>query len=314
MSRGLSRKTAKQYARVIRDAETWCAEQKGSTLKSAVGLDVLEYVESKPKTWSTRKMIRSALGHYWALVKRRRPPMWAIPQLPKPTPHCRALDEDDADLLERVARRRRDWKGFVVLLALYTGLRREELAQLRWTALREDGQLRVVGKNGRERDIPMHDVVLDEWLRLRREASDPVYVFPGRFGGHVNPATIWAWVREIAGGAGLELRGGSVPPHRLRHTCLAEINDATGDLRITQDVAGHAKVETTVTYTRATDRKKRQAIASLSYGRRASVATDIPAEYRRPDAKKPPPWDGAGASVDGSRGGVHRCENRNGGV
>src|SRR5438128_4223894 len=233
MARGLGRKTSLQYARVIRDADRWCVDH-GTTLKAVKGLELVRYVESKPKTWSTRKLLRSAIGHYWAIARRRRPPLWSIPQLPKPEARCRALSEEEADVLERVARLHDDLKGLVVLLGLYVGLRREEMATLRWSCFRDGGDIvRVVGKNGREREVDVHPVLAAALARARAAARDPVYVFPGRFGGGVNPATIWSWTRELAGEAGVEVKG-SVPPRRLRHTCLAEINDETGDIRTTQ--------------------------------------------------------------------------------
>lgn len=275
MARGLGRKTAQQYVRVIRDAEGWCAAR-GTTLKAVKGLQLALYVESKPKTWATRKLLRSAIGHYWAVVHRRQPPLWAIPQLPKPNWGCRALHEDEADRLERAARLRGDHKGLVVLLALYVGLRREEIATLRWSSFRDDGTVRVVGKNGRQRDVDVHPVLAAAVAMARVAGAADGYVFPGRFGGGVNPATVWSWTREVAQAAGLELHG-SVPPHRLRHTCLAEINDNTGDLRTTQSIAGHVRIETTVIYTRTTARRRRAAVESLSYGRRppAEASADV---------------------------------------
>jgi integrase/recombinase XerC len=78
---------------------------------------------------------------------------------------------------------------------------------------------------------------------------------------------VWAWIRAIASAADLEQRG-AVYPHRLRHTFLAEVNDETGDIRVTQELAGHADPNCTMIYTRATERKKRAAIDSLSYNRR----------------------------------------------
>ncbi|MDP8937455.1 MAG: tyrosine-type recombinase/integrase [Actinomycetota bacterium] len=87
------------------------------------------------------------------------------------------------------------------------------------------------------------------------------YVFPGRFGGPVTPATIWDWIRYVADDAGL----GKVPPHVLRHLCLATQNDATGDLRTVQHFAGHSNPQTTSGYTRSTNRRLRAAVLAIDY-------------------------------------------------
>jgi site-specific recombinase XerD len=77
----------------------------------------------------------------------------------------------------------------------------------------------------------------------------------------VATATIWAWVRLVAEEAGLP----PVAPHVLRHTCLSAANDATGDLRAVQALAGHAKVETTSGYSRAGKRRLEAAVAAIDY-------------------------------------------------
>jgi integrase len=92
--------------------------------------------------------------------------------------------------------------------------------------------------------------------------TDDVFVFPGRrIGTPVSAATIWAWVRLVAEEAGLP----PVPCHVLRHTCLSTANDATGDLRAVQALAGHIKVETTTRYTRLSRRRLEGAVMALDY-------------------------------------------------
>ena len=54
-------------------------------------------------------------------------------------------------------------------------------------------------------------------------------------------------------------------PHRLRHTALATANDRLGDLRAVSLFARHARVETTMIYTRTTARKLRQVVSALEY-------------------------------------------------
>ena len=67
-----------------------------------------------------------------------------------------------------------------------------------------------------------------------RRGPGELWVFTGRYGGHVSPATIWQWVLHVAEGAGI----GRVTPHQLRHTALTAAHDATKDLRAVQDSPG----------------------------------------------------------------------------
>lgn len=254
---GLAPKTARLYARNILSAQRWCAGR-GLDLATLAPELVVELAATKPLTHSSRTILRAALRHYWERAGRDAPPLRAIRVPPEPQHACRALDEDDARILAKAARARADRKGLAVVLGLYQALRREEIATLPWSALREDGWLRVVGKGSKERRIPLH-AVTSEGLAWVRRSSD--FVFPGRFGGPVTPATIWAWVREVSEGSGAP----TIPPHVLRHTSLATANDGTGDLRAVQAFAGHSKPETTATYTRATARRLAAVVASLDY-------------------------------------------------
>lgn len=254
---GLAPKTARLYASQVKAAERWC-EDRGLCLSTLPAELVVEYAATRPLTHSTRTILRAALRHYWERAERGNPPLRAIRVPPEPRHGCRALEEDDARILAKAARARADRKGLAVVLGLYEAMRREEIATLPWVSLRDAGFLRIVGKGTKERRIPLHEVAAEALTWVPRTSE---YVFAGRYGGPVTPATIWAWVREVSGDAGVPV----VPPHVLRHTSLATANDNTGDLRAVQAFAGHAKPETTSTYTRANARRLAAVVASLDY-------------------------------------------------
>lgn len=254
---GLAPKTARLYARTILTAERWCATQDQDLATLAPEL-VVELVATKPLTHSSRTILRASLRHYWEHVGRADPPLKAIRVPPAPRHVCRAQEEDDARILAKAARARGDRKGLAVILGLYQAMRREEIATMAWPWLRDAGHIRVVGKGTKERRIPLHPVAAEALTWVPRTSD---YVFAGRFGGPVTPATIWAWVREVSEVAGVP----TIAPHVLRHTALATANDNTGDLRAVQAFAGHAKPETTAGYTRANGRRLAAVVASLDY-------------------------------------------------
>lgn len=261
MAEGLAEATVDLYLRVIRKADEWCVAN-GSTLADAPATMVAGYVASRPGTWSNRNLMRAALGHYWRIVERDRPPLKAIRVPPKPDWPCQALEEDDARLLAKYARQisdAGDRRGLAVLCGLFLALRRAEIAQLRWDQV-EGEQLRLTGKGDKTAWLPVHSrlsAALRSYPGPRGE-----FLFAGRKRGGVNPATVWQWTREVAEEAGV---AEPVRTHQLRHTALATVNDATGDLRATQTFARHSKPETTAHYTRTTSRRLRAVVESIEY-------------------------------------------------
>lgn len=255
---GLAGGTITNYLRAIYRAQQWCEDQ-GVDLATVSASMIAAYRDTLAPSWATRNVARVALGHYWAFVGRADPPLKALRVGPKPQGVCRALEEDDARVLSKHATGRGDDRGLAVVIGLYAALRCREIATLRWESF--DGSwLRVTGKGDKTCRIPVHPQITQYLDGYPRRSE---FVFPGRFGGHVNPATIWQWSVDVARDAGLSEH---VETHRLRHTCLATANDMTGDLRGVQSFARHSKPETTALYTRTTGRRLREIVDAIDYG------------------------------------------------
>lgn len=257
LGQGLAPRSSRLYVRTIQSADRYFDEH-GWTLSRATPEQVAAYAATKPLTFSSRSLVRIALGHYWAITDHPSPPVRAVRCPPKPEMVCKALDADNARILAKAARSRGDRKGLAVLLGLYQGMRREEIATSRWDGISTDGWWTVVGKGAKSRTIPVHFVVR---RALDKHPRSGPFLFAGRGGGHVSPATIWTWVRAVADEAGV----GKVRPHWLRHTALATQNDVTGDLRAVQVFAGHARSATTEGYTRATKSALMRVSDALDY-------------------------------------------------
>lgn len=256
--RGLSPRTVGIYSATVKSLNRW-AEPRCTDIDRITALELVDYLGTIPRTWATRKKLRAALTHYWEATGRADGPLAVVRVPAKPTMVCRALDDGDAHMLAKTARVRCDLKGFAVILGLYQGMRREEIARLPWDAF--DGTwLRVIGKAEKERRLPVHPVTAHTAMAVPRTTA---WVFPARrlAGTSAGPATIWQWIREVAEEAGVA----GVTPHRLRHTCLATANDNTGDLRAVQAFAGHSRPETTAGYTRASTRALRAVVESIDY-------------------------------------------------
>jgi integrase len=122
--------------------------------------------------------------------------------------------------------------ALMVALAAHAGLRRSEIAALRRQDVTPWG-VHVVGKGGRHRVVPLAPA-----LREQLEARSPGWIFPGRFTGHLHPATVQKRVRAAAG----------VAPHAHRHRFATRAYAGTRDLLAVQQLLGHQSPETTQVY------------------------------------------------------------------
>jgi integrase/recombinase XerD len=143
-----------------------------------------------------------------------------------------------------------------ILEVLYaTGMRVSELAGLRVQDVNLSvGYVRVFGKGGKERIIPIGSYAIDainEYLRILRpvlnEAQPGVeQLFLSRTGQPMDRTNLWRLVNRFGLQAGLQ---GSVGPHMLRHSFATHLLEGGADLRIVQELLGHADVGTTQIYT-----------------------------------------------------------------
>jgi integrase len=182
-----------------------------------------------------------------------------LPRQPR-RPSNRALDHDRAVRLAETSLRM-GLKGTAVLVGLYSFARREEIASLAWENVRfEASAITFVRSKNRDiHTVPLHPALHDHLYQLWVPGER--WVFPGRHGGHVAPATIWQWVLDVAEGAGI----GRVTPHQLRHTALTDAYEASRDLRAVQDLAGHTDPSVTARYTRRDGAAMAAAVGSLNY-------------------------------------------------
>ncbi len=159
-----------------------------------------------------------------------------------------------------------------VLELLYAaGLRISEALRLDLEDLSLDGAfVRVIGKGDRERLVPVGEVALDAiraWLDaprallIQQHHVAPIRggpVFIGRTGRRLARQQAWAIVKRAAAAAGLNDR---VSPHTLRHSFATHLLEGGADLRIVQELLGHASISTTQLYTHVTGERIREVYA-----------------------------------------------------
>jgi integrase/recombinase XerC/integrase/recombinase XerD len=152
-------------------------------------------------------------------------------------------------------------------LAYSCGLRCEEIVNLDLGALDfETEQLRVLGKGSKERILPVGEPAqraLRRYIERGRHAlvADPreSALFLSKSGRRLSNSDVTRrlglWVREAALAAG-------VSPHSLRHSFATHLLEGGADLRVIQELLGHASISTTQVYTRVDAARLRDAYAA----------------------------------------------------
>ncbi len=156
-------------------------------------------------------------------------------------------------------------------LAYGSGLRESELVTLTLDRLNlEEGFVRPVGKGSRERLVPMGEPSVDWMRRYVFEARPSLagrgsgrIVLLSRTGRPLSRMTVWSVVKTSAMAAGLLNR---VHPHTLRHSFATHLLAGGADLRVVQELLGHADIRTTEIYT-SIDRTRLSAVVEKCHPR-----------------------------------------------
>jgi integrase/recombinase XerD len=137
-----------------------------------------------------------------------------------------------------------------------TGCRASEVAGLRPVDLDlQDGLVRCVGKGNKERRVPLGSRAVtalaaylghDRSLLVARQPGTPT-VFVSKSGRPLSRNALWSIVKRYARAAGLPT---DVSPHTLRHSFATHMLAGGADLRVVQEMLGHASIATTQVYTR----------------------------------------------------------------
>jgi integrase/recombinase XerD len=147
-----------------------------------------------------------------------------------------------------------------------TGARISEACGLSMGDIDFDARLvRLFGKGSKERIVPFGraaGAALDEWFSPRgrvllapaqwRRRDDAEAVFLNRRGGRLTRQAAWAVVRRYGERAGIRTE---LSPHVLRHSCATHLLDHGADLRVVQELLGHASISTTQVYTKVSQER-----------------------------------------------------------
>jgi integrase/recombinase XerD len=261
---GLAENTLASYRRDLEGLARWCARAGTALLhcsREQLHLYLAERGESGYSSRSNARLL-SSLRHFYRMQQRlgviEADPTLLLdtPKLAKPLP--KALSEAQVEALIRApdvdsSLGLRDRAMFEVLYA--TGLRVSELVHLTSDQINlRQGVLRVTGKGGKDRLVPIGEEAQDWFERYCRDARpvllagkvvDAVFVTTRKAG--MTRQMFWAMVKRHAVKAGIDSK--RISPHVLRHCFATHLLNHGADLRALQMLLGHSSLSTTQIYT-----------------------------------------------------------------
>lgn len=262
-SKGLSDNTLAAYRNDLRHFDQYL-QGRGLTLSAAgreVVQDYLGFRFDKGGAESSSARLKSSLRRFYGFLLRRQliteDPMARIAstKLKRKLPGSLSEAEVDALLAEPIREDPIEARDKAMLELLYaTGLRVSELVglTLEQMSLRQ-GLVRITGKGGKERLVPMGEVAVSEiesFLKLARaellggKQSD--VVFPSKRAQMMTRQTFWHRIKLYALRAGISTE---LSPHTLRHAFATHLLNHGADLRVVQLLLGHSSLSTTQIYT-----------------------------------------------------------------
>ena len=264
LERGLSDNTREAYSRDVLGLNAWLLNQSRGDALTASESDVQAYLGARLSQGSSHRSISRLLSSlrsfYQYLVREGDLSSDPTQHLDRPKPSRplpKSLSESEVDQLlhapdTSVVVEHRDLAMLEVLYA--SGLRVSELVGLTLPQLSlNQGVVRVFGKGGKERLVPLGEVAIEtvtDYLGSTRQAllrdrqSD--VLFPSNRGKVMTRQTFWYRIKIYAKRAGIDP---NLSPHTLRHAFATHLINHGADLRVVQMLLGHSDLTTTQIYT-----------------------------------------------------------------
>ena len=264
LKRGLSENTREAYRRDIQSFLLWLSGNESTSLTAATTEQLQHFlawrVGKNYHSRSNARQLSSLRSFYRFLLQEGHidtdiTASIEMPRLGKPLPKTMTEADVEAlleapDITTSIGLRDR-----CMLEILYAcGLRISELVSLTIDHINSrQGVIRVLGKGGKERLIPMGEEAL-HWLGVylktaHREllnGTDSPALFPGRAGNPMTRQTFWHRIKLYNQIAGISQE---VSPHVLRHAFATHLVNHGADLRVVQLLLGHSDLSSTQIYT-----------------------------------------------------------------
>lgn len=264
IEKGLSRNTLISYRHDLRLYADFLKKKKVPGFDRVTRAEITDFLlEEKDREQTARSVSRALvavrmLHRFLAQEGRIKEDVAAALEAPKvwkTLPEALSVDEIERLIKAPNAHKPQGSRDQACLELMYAaGLRASEAAGLKLSNLSfEEGVLRVYGKGSKERFVPVGRKALQSLKRyiggararwLKGRAEDALFVT--RAGKKMSRVTIWQILKNNAKEAGIRKE---VYPHILRHSFATHLLENGADLRVVQELLGHADISTTQIYT-----------------------------------------------------------------
>lgn len=230
------------------------AEEVGKPFANITTFDILRWLAEQQQrvSLSTAECYRNMLASLFRWMHQNRfipsNPMETIKPIKHPDAIKTAFTPVEVDALKTTCTTKVD-RAMVELL-LSTGLRCEELCNLKWKDINfitKDIQV-IEGKGNKNRLTMMDDICKKYLLDYRKSLkNESEYVFSVKYRGEVKQrttASVWKRLKELGKQAGVT----EVNPHKFRHTFATTLYKRGLDVHMIQKLLGHSNINTTMIY------------------------------------------------------------------
>ena len=262
---GLGEKTRQAYASDLVRLSGWLEQQPGApSLRSAKRTDLLAWMSrglAEGLKTSTAARRLSGIRRFYRYLLREgliaEDPTLRIdsPKLPRRLPDTLTEADVEALLTEPDPEIPLELRDRAMLEILYgCGLRVSELTGLTVDRVNlRQGVVRISGKGGKDRLVPLGEEAIDWLLSYMKEARPELLkgkssdaLFPGNRASAMTRQTFWYRIKHYAVRAGIRKH---LSPHTLRHAFATHLLNHGADLRVVQMLLGHSDLSTTQIYT-----------------------------------------------------------------
>lgn len=262
---GLGEKTRQAYASDLARLSGWLEQQPGApSLRSAKRTDLLAWMSrglAEGLKTSTAARRLSGIRRFYRYLLREgliaEDPTLRIdsPKLPRRLPDTLTEADVEALLTEPDPEIPLELRDRAMLEILYgCGLRVSELTGLTVDRVNlRQGVVRISGKGGKDRLVPLGEEAIDWLLSYMKEARPELLkgkssdaLFPGNRASAMTRQTFWYRIKHYVVRAGIRKH---LSPHTLRHAFATHLLNHGADLRVVQMLLGHSDLSTTQIYT-----------------------------------------------------------------
>lgn len=260
LERGLSQNSLASYRCDLIEFSNRLGDVEVRKVSAHKATDHINYLTAKSRKPSTIARKISSLKQFFAYLNDQgavtENPFLALsaPRISRYHPHYLSPEEIGKIISSINIQSQQGKRDRAILELLYgSGLRISELINLKLSDIEfEAGYIRIVGKGNKQRLVPLGAYAreaLEAYLDSSVQSPQPEqgnYVFVNKLGRRFSRVGLWKAVRKRVLQAGITKH---VSPHTFRHSFATHLLEGGADLRVVQEMLGHADISTTQIYT-----------------------------------------------------------------